>query len=283
MIFGDARISGWLFRWPEFAFSHPEYPIGLPLLYAGIAFLLGHWEDHAMALLFPLLQVGTLLALVGWLRRRGATTAVALASSALVANCGLLYSPILTGGMAEVPASFTFLLVGIAFCDVLDRTDEGSLRRLFVASLLAASTKNEGLFLLGTALALLFLRSLWRRESPIWSAAAAIAVPGLMSLLLHRLALGRHPLRDFDFGVLWRPGLGGPVAETLREDLAQLIGRILALAGASLATYLILPAFCVLGPAWLVHWAVGRVSTALAPLVAAGLGAAWGGAARPHP
>jgi hypothetical protein len=37
----------------------------------------------------------------------------------------------------------------------------------------------------------------------------------------------------------------------------------------SLAVFLLLPAFCTFGPAWLVHWTVGRITAALAPLVAA--------------
>jgi hypothetical protein len=297
-MFGDVEMPRWLFHGTEFEFSHPEYPIGLPFLYAGIAFLLGRWEDQAMALLFPFFQVGTLLVLVGWLRGRGVTAATAFAASALVANFGLLYSPLLTGGMAEVPASFTFLLFGTAFCDALDRTDAGASRRLALAALLAASTKNEGLFLLGTALAFLLLRSVRRRERPMWGAFAAIALPGLGSVLLHRLTLGSHRLRDLDFTLLWRPGFASRLAETFREEFTLLAApawpalaalavlmalahrqaatdRILALAGASLAAYLILPAFCVLGPAWLVHWTVGRVATALIPLVAAGIAVGW--------
>ena len=298
-IYGDAGIPRRLFDWPEYAFSNPAYPIGLPLLYAGIASLLGRWEDHAMALVFPFFQLATVVVLIGWLKRRGSPTSVALTASALVANSGLLYSPLMTGGMAEVPASFTFLLFGVAFCDSLDRTDKGCLRRLSLAALLAAGTKNEGVFLLGTAFALLMVRSAWRRERPPWMAAAAIAVPGIGSFLLHRLVLGKHALRAFDFGLLWRPDFPNLVRDTLREAFVQLVvpiwpalaaltflivfarrtaafGLLLALAGTSLAAYLLLPAFCTFGPAWLVHWTVGRITAALAPLVAAGVAAGWG-------
>lgn len=298
-LFGDAGIPRRLFDWPEYEFSNPAYPIGLPLLYAGIAFLLGRWDDHAMALVFPFFQVATLLVLVGWLRRRGAATSVALAASALVANIGLLYSPLMTGGMAEVPASFAFLLVGVSFCDALDRTDAGCLRRLSLAALLAAAVKNEGVFLLAAALALLGLRTARRRERIPWRAAAAIAIPGAGSFLLHRLVLGHHALRAFDFGLLRRPGFAGLVRDALREAFVQLVvpvwpavaalaflivfarrgvssDALLALAGASLAVYLLLPAFCTFGPAWLVHWTVGRIIAALAPLVAAGVAAGWG-------
>jgi hypothetical protein len=68
-IFGDAGIPRRLFDWAEFAFSNPAYPIGLPLLYAGVAFLLGRWDDRDGACL-PFLPIATLLVLVGWLKRR---------------------------------------------------------------------------------------------------------------------------------------------------------------------------------------------------------------------
>jgi hypothetical protein len=124
-------------------------------------------------------------------------------------------------------------------------------------------------------------------------------IPGLGSFLLHRLVLGKHALRGFDFGLLLRPGFGGLLRDSLRESFVQLVvpvwpalaalaflvvfarrrsasGVLLALAGASLAVYLLLPAFCTSGPAWLVHWTVGRITSALAPLLAAGVAAGWG-------
>jgi hypothetical protein len=297
-IFGDVGIPQRLFRWPEFEFSNPAYPIGLPLVYAGIAFLLGRWDDHAMALLFPFFQLGTLLVLVGWLQRRGIKLVVALAVSAFVANFGLLYSAWLTG-MAEVPASFAFLLLGTALWDVLDDTDPGCVRRLALASGLAAATKNEGIFLVGTAFAFLVFRAVRRRERRLWVGAAAVLIPAVGSVLLHRLILGSHPIRGLDLGLLWRPGLGVRIEESLREEWTQLVkpiwpgivavivlqalghrrasaNPILILAAASLATYLALPVLCPFGPGWLVHWTVGRVTSALVPLIAAGIAMAWG-------
>ena len=295
-IFGDSGIPQRLFRWPEFEFSNPGYPIGLPLIYAGLAFLLGRWDDHAMALLFPLLQLGTLMALFGWLRRRGENFVVALAAAAFVANFGVLYSAWLSG-MAEVPAAFTFLLVGTSLWDVLDDTDPGARRRLFLASLLAAATKNEGVFLVACAVAWLAFQALRRRERRLWLAAAAALAAGASSVLLHRLVLGGHPVRGLDLGLLWSAGLGSRVVDTLREEWVQLVRPIwpglvavLLLAGldprrwlanpisvvvaASVATYLALPVLCPFGPGWLVHWTVGRIISALVPLLAAGIGMA---------
>ena len=296
-MFGDAAIPQRLFRWAEFEFSNPSYPIGLPLAYAGVAFLLGRWDDHAMALLFPFLQLGTLLVLLGWLRRRGTGRVVSLAAVAFVANFGVLYSAWLTG-MAEVPAAFAFLLLGTSLWDVLDRTDPGSLRRLFLASLLAAATKNEGVFLVATVAAFLAFQAIRRGERRLWPGVAAAAAAGLGCVILHRLLLGSHPERAFDIGLLWRPGLGSRLATTLREEWARLarpiwpgIAAVLVLAGlpprrlfanpilvvasVSVATYLALPALSPYGPAFLVQWTVGRVCAALVPLLAAGVGMAW--------
>lgn len=296
-IFADAALPRSLFRWPDFEFSNPGYPIGLPLVYAGIAFLLGRWDDHAMALLFPVFQVATLLVLAGWLRRRGVSSAVTLAAGALAANFAFLYSAWLTG-MAEVPVSFALLLVGTAFCDALENTDPGCRRRLVLASLLAAATKNEGLFFVATATAILLIRAARRRERPPWSLAAALAIPALGSFVLHRLVLGKHPVRGLDIALLRQPGLGARLIETFREDdllllrpcwpaIASLVllavlarrnpatRRILLLVGTSLAIYLLLPAICSFGPSWFIHWTVGRIAAALFPLLLAGLGAGW--------
>lgn len=299
--FGDAGIPTRLFDSPSFAFSHPEYPIGLPLLYSGVAFLLGRWEDHALALLFPFWLVATLCLVYGWLRRRGASRLLAFATVALLSHFEPLYSAFLTG-MAEVPASFAFVLVGTALSDAIDRTDAGALRRLALAALIASGTKNEGLFMVGTALALL-LFSAWRRRTLRQDTAAAASLfgPALLCTGLHRLALGNHPLRDFDFGFLARPGLTTRVWETIRAEsglfrgpswlvlfgflaLLLALGRsarhgdqLLVLAGVSLGAYLILPVFCVQGPLWFVTWTTGRAIGALVPLVAVGAAArlAW--------
>jgi hypothetical protein len=296
-IFASAGIPQILFRWPEFEFSNPSYPIGLPLLYAGTSFLLGRWDDHALAVMFPLLQVGTLLVLIGWLERRGVVRSVALAGAALVANCGPLYSSWLTG-MAEVPAAFTFLLLGTALCDVIDDTDPGALRRLGFASLLVAATKNEGLLLMATSGALLAWRMRRQPRLRIWAAGAAVLLPGLASVLLHRLVLGGHPIRGLDLGLLRAPGLAGRARETLREEFHQLVspvwpailavlvlvlvGRrriplnpLLILVATSLLTYLALPVLCPFGPVWLVHWTVGRIAGALVPLLAGGVAMEW--------
>jgi hypothetical protein len=285
-----------------FGFTHPEYPLGLPLLYAGIASLAGRWDDHALALLFPFLQVATLAVLYGWTKRRGVSWPIPLAAAALLAQFEPLYSGFLTG-MAEVPLSFAFLLFGTALSDSIDssrssfpaeaeREGRGARRRLAAASLLAAGTKNEGLFfaVAGAAAALL------TRGPKRGRTAACAFLPAAGVALVSRWNSGNASLRDFDFAFLGPriAELSARLATTIRAEIAEVAwpawavlaclaslflagrrapgaDRLLGLAGVCLAVYLFLPALAVMRPEWLVHTTLSRTAAALAPLVAAGL------------
>nr|MDQ6892500.1 hypothetical protein [Acidobacteriota bacterium] len=295
---GSAGFPRWL---SDAAFSHPEYPLGLPLVFAAISALLGRWDDHAAALIYPAIQVGTLAVLGGWLRRRGASHAVAISAAALLALFEPLYSAFLTG-MAEVPLSAAFLLLATALADVLDGADEGAVRRLAAASLFAAAIKNEGLFFAAAAsvAALAALasargsRDVKRRSLRAFAAALG---PALGVVLLMRAAAGSAPLRDFDLRLLISgpsAALGARIAETVRTDadlaargwpvllaIAVLIllgrggasaRRILILGAACLAVYLTIPVISVRGPRWLAQTTLPRTAAALAPVAAAGIG-----------
>jgi len=264
-------------------FAHPEYPLGLPLLYAGISFLTGRWDDHAMALIFPLFQVATLLVLFGWLRRRGVSAAVAGLSAATVAWFEPLYSGFLTG-MAEVPLSFGILLFGAALVDALDDSDGGALRRLAFAAALIAALKNEGLFLAvaGALLALIFGRG--RR----WKVALSAFGPALLVRALHLPWRSRIPVADLDPGLfsaerLWDSlaaaamlpgwpawaGLGLLLTLIALGDRVPAGKRLLLLVACAAAAYVVIPAFAVRGPAWLIETTLLRTTAALAPLAAA--------------
>ncbi len=295
MIFATGAVPRRLFEDPSLGYSHPEYPLGLPFLYAAISFLLGRWDDHAMALLFPFLQAATLLALFGWLRRRGASGTVALGAAALLALFEPLYSAFLTG-MADVPYSFVALLFGTALADALEETDAFSARRLAFASFLAISTKNEGL-LLAAAGVLLTLFAIRKSRTASRRALAAVAAPALLLLLAGRLWKGRLPLRDFDLVYLgptlileFLPRIGEAVRTGAREVilpawpglLCVLLlvavgrrvpagGRLLLLASLCALAYLLVPSLAVLGPEWLIRTSFARTVCALAPLAAAGI------------
>jgi hypothetical protein len=290
--FASGEIPDRLFRWQSLGFSHPEYPLGLPLLYAGIAFLLGRWDDHAMALVFPFWQVATLLLLAGWLRRQGASRTLALTAAALLAHFEPLYSAFLTG-MAEVPLAFGMLLLATAFCDNISGAP-GALRRLVVASALLAATKNEGLLIVLVA-CVLTVAGAGKGKAAARRAAAALLLPALAVLLVHRVGRERLPLRDFHLGLLAPAGwaellprvgetLRAAAGEVLRNGWAGLLAlsvlilagrrslcgeRLLLLAGVCAAAYLFVPALAVAGPAWLVQTALARTLAALGPLLAA--------------
>ncbi len=294
-IFSAGSIPPWLSDPGLAGFSHPEYPLGLPLLYAGLAGLVGTWDDHAMALLFPAFQIATLAVLYGWLRRRGTSRGIALAGTALLALFEPLYSGFLTG-MADVPLSLAMLLLGTSLSDAIDGTDTRALARLVVASLLASSLKNEGLFLSAAAAAVAVVS----RGNPDTRGrvrvALAAALPAIALTAVVRVVRGAAPLRDFDFPLLSPSRFGellGRIIETISVDAhiaarawillaaigvllaagvaAPWAGRLLWLGAAALAVYLALPAFAVLGPAWLAETTLFRTAAALAPLAAAGI------------
>jgi len=288
-IFEAGGLPPWTYRMPELGFTHPEYPLGLPLLYASLAFLLRAWDDHATALLFPACQAATLLLLFGWLRRRGVSSRLALAAAAALSLFEPLYRAFTTG-MAEVPLSFFLLLLGASLADALDG-EPGGVRRLAVAACGAAALKNEGLLAAAAAAGIALLSAGTPRRLRLRAAAASLS-PALLVFLLHRIVTGPLPLRDFDFRLLGSrefpirlafdaraialelgllPALGVAAFAALlaagRRSAAS--DRMLALAGILLATYALMPALCVLGPDWLVRTAFFRTSSALAPLAAA--------------
>ena len=272
-------------------YAHPEYPLGLPLLYAAVAFAIGHWDDHAMALLFPLFQIATLVVLAGWLRRRGAPPWATGIAVALVAWFEPLYSGFLTG-MAEVPLAFFVLLFAVSLADAIEDTDAGAPRRLIVASLMVAATKNEGLFfaIVGTGIALAFGKT--RR----WTIAIAALAPALLVRVLHWPWRSRIPLADFETerfstervwdSIVAAGRLLGPttwiglalVAVLIAAGRSVVAGnRLLLLAAAGVAAYLVIPAFAVRGPAWLIETTFLRTTAALAPLVAAAVAVRYAG------
>jgi hypothetical protein len=292
--YGAAGPVAHLFDDAAFGFTHPEYPVGLPLLYAGFAFLVGRWDDHALALLFPCFLAATLLVLYGFLRRRGASRPVALAAAALLANFQGLYSAFLTG-MAEVPLALALLFLATSLADAWDARSDGAMRRVAAASFIAAATKNEGLLLI--ALGLLMTWALaWKGKTRARAGRLSLAllVPAVLCAIAHRIAFGNHPLRDFDFALLGSPelparlweGLSAFVALHVRPHWAVLLlltglllagrsvpaaNRMLVLCAAAAAVYLVLPALAVQGPDWLVTWSLGRTVAALAPVAAAAL------------
>jgi hypothetical protein len=107
---------------------------------------------------------------------------------------------------------------------------------------------------------------------------------------LHLAWRGRLPLQDFDLasfsfarlveavgaaarviGPTGWAGTGLTVALIVLGSRAPAADRLLALAASGLAAYLLLPAFAVRGPGWLVETTLIRISAGLAPLLAAAI------------
>jgi hypothetical protein len=293
-IYGLGGVPDRLFSVFTLRFSLPEYPLGLPMLYAGTAFLLGRWDDHALALLFPLVQIATLLALYGWLRRRGASRALALGAITPVS----LYFPLYANrvGTAEVPLSLGILLFGTSLADGLDRTDKGALVRLALGSFFVASIKNEGWFLTLAAGLVVAASSLAKRRRPEWSVLAAAVLPAATLRLLHILRHGPMPLQAFDFGYLlpsrlpdlasrlWKavlvaagesvlpawPALTAVLVVAIcgrRTPAANVLFGIMALC---VASYVFLPALTP-DPLWQIRNSFERTVAPLVPLLAAAL------------
>jgi hypothetical protein len=288
IIYASSSLPRRLFEDPALGFSHPEYPLGLPFLFAGVSSLAGRWDDHAMALLFPVFQAATLAIVFGWLRRRGTSGAVALFAAAILACFEPLYSAFLTG-MAEVPLSLGLVLFGTSLADALDG-EPGALRRVAVASAWITATKNEGLFFAAAGFALSLVFGGPRR----WKAAIAALPTALAIRALHLAWSGGLPLRDFDIRSFSIPRVGqalGSAAALVSPYgwavlalfvLLVVLGRpgaasarLLGLAACGLAAYLVLPAFAVRGPEWLISTSLPRTSVGLAPLAAAAVAARY--------
>jgi hypothetical protein len=171
--YSDAAVHGW---------SHPGYPLYLPMLELWVYLWLGEATQYWVKAIFPFFHLAA--ASVLWsagLRLGGRVGLGALAAWLLFvvprfvgARAGLLQ------GYADMPlailylAALTALLLGA-------RGDRAWLRVAAVASGLLPWVKQEGLVL--WACFLLVVAWLWRRE---WRVAVALALPGLATILAWR-------------------------------------------------------------------------------------------------
>jgi hypothetical protein len=208
-IYSTGGIPDRLFRDPATAWSHPEYPLLLPLLMAAFSAATGGWNDEALGLLFVFCQIAAVLVVAGYCRRRGSPAAGAL-TAVLVAFWYPLYRAFHTG-LAEIPFALTLVLLATAAADE-------SVPRGALAALLCVATKQEG-----TVFALLVAAALVVRGGsarPARRTATAIAGVAVLHFISLRLARGDLHDRDFTFRVL------SPA------HASELIGRLARLARA---------------------------------------------------
>jgi hypothetical protein len=287
-IFLTSSLPARLFHDPETAWSHPEYPLLLPLDLAALAAWARGWDDRALALLDPLLQTATAAALFGFLARRGRAAAGA-AAAALCALCAPLYAPAHVG-MADIPLALGFVLLASALCDAFESESAGVYGRLATSSLFCAALKPEGaLFAVLAAVCWLALRPQARPLAPVLT---ALVGPPLAHGVLLRIARGAVPARDFDFSLVapsrwgaWLPRLAETIARIASvEVVAAAIplaaialflmvtrrgpaDRLLPVLSAQVLFYAAACSLSAFGVAWLVATSFARITLALAPVL----------------
>ncbi|MGH9441932.1 MAG: hypothetical protein ACRD16_06625 [Thermoanaerobaculia bacterium] len=295
----SSAVPSRLFHDPAAAFSHPEYPLVLPLFLAAISALAGSWNDHALALLFPAFEAALLLGLFGFFRRRGKPRGGAVA--ALLVSLLFFLFQAFEVGMADIPLSFALVLLALAAVD-LDEPQKGggAAGRAAIAALLCCGLKQEGtlfVVLLAGALALRSLRG-FRRKALAPSAvmlAAALTNWGLLRLL-------RGSLTDRDYDLSLPGGRGFPVllarlsavwATVLRAQVLPLaipaaalalfliltprtrLDFLLAVLGAQFVAYVSVCALSSVDPLWQAQF-IPRIAAALFPVLCAVLGERFG-------
>jgi uncharacterized membrane protein YozB (DUF420 family) len=280
-IYSTGGIPGRLFHDPATAWSHPEYPLLLPLVMAAFSAATGGWNDEALGLIFVFCQVAAVLVVAGYCRRRGSPAAGALAA-VFVAFWYPLYRAFHTG-LAEIPFALSLVLLATAAADE-------STPRSALATLLCVATNQEG-----TDFALLVAGTLVVRrgsDRPARRTALAIAAVALLHFVVLRLARGDLHDRDFTFGVL-SPGRASELFGRLARVARALAGAwtpvgilgLACLAVVLLATrrtredFLLLPlalqlsiylGACALSswdPVWQLRSAFFRIAGTLAPVL----------------
>ena len=287
-IYFTGAVPERLFRNPATAWSHPEYPLFLPLLTAAFSAATGGWNDEALGLIDIATQIATALVVAGYCRRRAHPVAGAV-TAALVALWYPLYRAFGTG-LAEIPFALSLVLLATAAAD-------GAVARGALAAFLCCATKQEGtIFSLLLAAALVLRRG---RPPSARRAALAIAIAAVGHFALLRLARGELHDRDFTWSILSNaPELFARLGRLARAlagawgpgellGLAALVG-VLLLTRRSRENFLLLPlagqivvylGACALSawdPVWQLRSAFFRIAATLVPPLAIVVGGRLG-------
>lgn len=215
-VFFERGSIDWAFlAHPYYAFSHPDYPLLVPLDDVFLALHDGAWSDRSLAWMTTLFAAALLLIVRGclaedlpsWLAAAGT---FGLASIALTQWVGMAEAPMMAFGTAALlllrRSSFRLGAVLLGF---------------------AALTKNEGLSLLVAASAAMLafppiaadgMKKRWRSVLALWPA-FAVASPWLVLRAMHALPtelaagpVGERAARQFlqVFGILFTTPLDRP-------------------------------------------------------------------------
>ncbi|HEY1251764.1 MAG TPA: hypothetical protein VGH97_11290 [Thermoanaerobaculia bacterium] len=276
IVFLTSGLPRRLFQDPALYFAHREYPLLVSLSLAALAAFVGRWNDQAIALLYPVCALATLLALSGFLERRVSRLAGA-GAAALAALCAFLYKAG-NAGTAEIPFALSAVLASSAAIDWLSRDRAANPWRLALASLFCAALKQEGTLFAVLLAAVLWLKTRGEGLAPRRRrlAVAALVLPALAHWILLYLLRGNQTRRDFDFTLFtperWRelPALFALVAgRFLRIGWTEALVPILAIVVIFLVTRRgmaapILPVF----PTQIFFYAVAFTVSSFDPLYA---------------
>ena len=289
----SSSIPQRLFRDAATPWSHPEYPLLLPLAFASVSALAGSWNDRALGLLYPALSASLLLALFGFFRRRGRPLGGAIA--VLLASLFFFLFQAFEVGMAEIPLAFAIVLLASSAADPDERAHAGRTARAAVAAFLCCGLKQEGTLFVLLLAAGIALRMRADRLRRLILAVVLLAAAALNWMIL-RVARGPIADRDYDLSFvspaklpLLLSRLSAVGAAALRGQLLPIavpaaaaalfllltprsrIDWLLPVVGAQILAYFFVCALSSIDPLWQVQF-VPRVSGVLFPLLCAVVG-----------
>lgn len=268
---------------PDVAYSHPDYPPLLSLVYSFTALVRGTWDDRWLGLIFVALAVALLLVLRDELRR--ATGSDVFSAAATLALSGAACSPWV--GLAD-GAIVTFCTSGLLILARGVREDDR--RAILLSGVLfglGAMTKNEGLtFVVAAAIGLLVVRP--RRLAWLIGPAALLAAPwlawraalglttdvlsgGVVGRVITRIADPAGFLAALSSGTPDRPGFWILFAITLvagGREIARRYGVMLVAVGVQLLCYVLIYAGTMHDLVSHVQTSMSRISGHLAAAVA---------------
>jgi len=234
-IFLSQSIPWRLFHDPVTTWSHPEYPLFLPLTLAALSATIGNWDDHALAMIFPLFQMTLLATLYGWTKRRFSARAGAVA--ALLAASYFWLFRAFEVGMAEIPLAAALVLFAASAIDFVEAPGRARGARLAISALVAATIKQEGSLFVLLVAAWIVLRALRGRRALVVPLLSLTAVPVFLHEIVLTAVRGRVADRDYDWS--WaRPEKWPVVAQRAGSVLERVLRSQVAPAWLPLAAVL---------------------------------------------
>lgn len=148
-LYVDGTVAGGFLLDPVRGYSHPDYPLHLPLLMAWVFLVLGEWHDGFVMLLFPAFYASLLLVCYAMLARLGPPEVALLFTLGLASVPQLLDHA--SAAMADLPLAY-HLTAGVALLvRYLERGDRSTLLAAALMMGVAGWTKNEGMAIFAVA------------------------------------------------------------------------------------------------------------------------------------